>query len=614
MQARVAGFIGSVQLQIKIAEATSSSDEVTPVYILDEVLSLVGSNRDAIDTATNAIVQRLKARSATVKQKALRLTRHACLKGDAALRSRLTHLASPAVRDLLSYRCDPDPFKGDIPWKRVQELAKDTLTAMHAGPEAAVGGASHALQGRIQGMGSGDAGGGGAAFSASSSRMVGFGSGAAGPQGTGPTSGGAGLWAGGGSELGGAPTHAGAPPQRAPGGGGLLQQGAMGGGGPTAALPHSPSPASAEERVVARLAAPGGVRATPSAEDLRSFLTAAMGLDGARVAAALWGHLENPALTWQSRLRVLCGIEAALEERAGTPLAAAVCTQFQSRASGLRAAAAQPQASVRERAAHVLTLVGAGPARVAEGGRAGRGADGPGGAAPDVPDLLGDLPSSAMAAPSEALPAGAVPHPSASASPIPDLMDNLEGPTDGNLCQPSRVLQSATQGSNSNVMDLLAGLDIGPPARAPSALPHLSAPALAQPADDDWLGFASAGSTGTAGDVAAAPSLPPQSAGPQPGPPAPHPAAAPLDMGFLGAAAPGPWPPAANLTAAGLDLSGASSELQARSSSTGSRGSQPAGSSPKGSSRPPALNGRVEAVGARKDGAFDFVSSLLTQR
>lgn len=40
-----------------------------PVYILDEVLSLVGSNRDAIDTATNAIVQRLKARSATVKQK-----------------------------------------------------------------------------------------------------------------------------------------------------------------------------------------------------------------------------------------------------------------------------------------------------------------------------------------------------------------------------------------------------------------------------------------------------------------------------------------------------------------------------------------------------------------
>lgn len=77
---------------------------------------------------------------------ALRLTRHACLKGDAALRSRLTHLASPAVRDLLSYRCDPDPFKGDIPWKRVQELAKDTLTAMHAGPEAAVGGASHALQ------------------------------------------------------------------------------------------------------------------------------------------------------------------------------------------------------------------------------------------------------------------------------------------------------------------------------------------------------------------------------------------------------------------------------------------------------------------------------------
>ncbi|RMZ52257.1 hypothetical protein APUTEX25_001647, partial [Auxenochlorella protothecoides] len=380
MQARVAGFIGSVQLQIKIAEATSSSDEVTPVYILDEVLSLVGSNRDAIDTATNAIVPRLKARSATVKQKALRLTRHACLKGDAALRSRLTHLASPAVRDLLSYRCDPDPFKGDIPWKRVQELAKDTLTAMHAGPEAAVGGASHALQGRIQGMGSGDAGGGGAAFSASSSRMVGFGSGAAGPQGTGPTSGGAGKREGCSSGL--------EPPLLlrlvcflSPddtlslaqtcrhlarlAGEDLVWRRHFLYRWPDAGMQDEGATPAWKARYMARdragVAAVSATGLDPALGPL--FLTAAMGLDGARVAAALWGHLENPALTWQSRLRVLCGIEAALEERAGTPLAAAVCTQFQSRASGLRAAAAQPQASVRERAAHVLTLVGAGPAR-----------------------------------------------------------------------------------------------------------------------------------------------------------------------------------------------------------------------------------------------------------
>ena len=44
---------------------------------------------------------------------------------------------SAAVRDLTHFRCAPDPFKGDIPWKRVQEYARDTMEALHAAPVAA---------------------------------------------------------------------------------------------------------------------------------------------------------------------------------------------------------------------------------------------------------------------------------------------------------------------------------------------------------------------------------------------------------------------------------------------------------------------------------------------
>lgn len=42
---------------------------IATVYILDDVVSMVGSNREAIETACNSLHLRLKARTPTVKQK-----------------------------------------------------------------------------------------------------------------------------------------------------------------------------------------------------------------------------------------------------------------------------------------------------------------------------------------------------------------------------------------------------------------------------------------------------------------------------------------------------------------------------------------------------------------
>lgn len=50
---------------------------------------------------------------------ALKLVTHIGRRGGADLR-RLMARQSGVVRDLLHYRCDPDPFKGDTVWKRVQ--------------------------------------------------------------------------------------------------------------------------------------------------------------------------------------------------------------------------------------------------------------------------------------------------------------------------------------------------------------------------------------------------------------------------------------------------------------------------------------------------------------
>jgi hypothetical protein len=84
-----------------------------------------------------------------------------------------------SASELVHFRGEPDPFKGDAPNARVREFAKEVLEALfnsNPAPSASASG-SLAAQGRIQGFGSDGAGPGGAG---SRPQYSGYGPGSAG--------------------------------------------------------------------------------------------------------------------------------------------------------------------------------------------------------------------------------------------------------------------------------------------------------------------------------------------------------------------------------------------------------------------------------------------------
>jgi len=130
--ASLVGYVHTVQLKLKIEDATSPfSDEPTPLYRMDEILAVVGRDKKNIDDAVDCMEQRLQLHSAATKQKTLKLIKYMSLKGSGELQRALVRL-SQQIKELQAYRCAPDAFKGDIPWKRVQEYAKEALESVHA--------------------------------------------------------------------------------------------------------------------------------------------------------------------------------------------------------------------------------------------------------------------------------------------------------------------------------------------------------------------------------------------------------------------------------------------------------------------------------------------------
>jgi hypothetical protein len=132
MASKLVGYVHTVQLKLKIEQATlPHSDDPTPIYVLDEVIATVGRDRKNIDDAVDCLEQRLRLHSTSTKQKALKLIKYMSQKGSGELQQSLLRL-SPQIKELQTFRCAPDAFKGDIPWKRVQEYAREALEAIHA--------------------------------------------------------------------------------------------------------------------------------------------------------------------------------------------------------------------------------------------------------------------------------------------------------------------------------------------------------------------------------------------------------------------------------------------------------------------------------------------------
>ncbi|CAN1190169.1 Protein MODIFIED TRANSPORT TO THE VACUOLE 1 [Linum perenne] len=110
--------------------ATSDEDKVAPVYKLEEICDLLRSSHVSIvKEVSDFILKRLDHKSPLVKQKALRLIKYAVGKSGAEFRREMQR-HSVAVRQLLHYRGQPDPLKGDALNKAVRDTAQDAISAI----------------------------------------------------------------------------------------------------------------------------------------------------------------------------------------------------------------------------------------------------------------------------------------------------------------------------------------------------------------------------------------------------------------------------------------------------------------------------------------------------
>lgn len=133
--------------------ATSDEDKVTPVYKLEEICDLLRSSHISIvKEVSQFILRRLEHKSPIVKQKALRVIKYAVGKSGAEFKREMQK-NSVAVRQLVHYKGQPDPLKGDALNKAVRETAQEALSVLFSSDDSTAAPTESSLRSRIQGFG-----------------------------------------------------------------------------------------------------------------------------------------------------------------------------------------------------------------------------------------------------------------------------------------------------------------------------------------------------------------------------------------------------------------------------------------------------------------------------
>ncbi|CAN4114227.1 unnamed protein product [Withania somnifera] len=132
--------------------ATADEEKVTPVYKLEEICELLRSSHSSIvKEVSEFILKRLQHKSPIIKQKALRVIKYVVGKSGAEFRREMQR-NSVAIRQLIHYKGEPDPLKGDALNKAVRETAQEALSALFSSEESKPA-PTETLGGRIQGFG-----------------------------------------------------------------------------------------------------------------------------------------------------------------------------------------------------------------------------------------------------------------------------------------------------------------------------------------------------------------------------------------------------------------------------------------------------------------------------
>ncbi|GKV16198.1 hypothetical protein SLEP1_g26876 [Rubroshorea leprosula] len=359
-----------------IDAATSDEDKVTPVYKLEEICELLrSSDVSIVKEVSGFILKRLEHKSPIVKQKALRLIKYAVVKSGVEFRREMQR-NSVAVRQLLHYKGQLDPLKGDAPNKAVRDTAQETISAIFS--EDNKPSPAEDVNRRIQGFGNTN-------FETPSedkksflSEVVGLGS-ASLKQGLSSFTQGHSLRK---SDNGSykSPTLRRSlttetdysdgyePVVLRNDGQGSLGKSKNAASGPwgqdsrviNTETKNGDSSSSysetktREERLLETIVTSGGVRLQPTRDAIQAFLVEAAKLDTLALSHALESKLQSPM--WQVRMKAVCVLEALLRRKEDEHFSI-VASYFTENEDVLVRCSESPQASLRDKATKVLTLL-----------------------------------------------------------------------------------------------------------------------------------------------------------------------------------------------------------------------------------------------------------------
>ncbi|KAI7736861.1 hypothetical protein M8C21_027340 [Ambrosia artemisiifolia] len=349
---------------VMIDTATSDEDKVTPVYKLEEICELLRSSHVSIvKEVSGFIFKRLQHKSPIVKQKALRVIKYAVGKSGVEFRREMQR-NSVAVRQLIHYKGQPDPLKGDALNKSVRETAQEALSAIFAGEDNSKPPQTEGLARRIEGFGNTN-------YSTPTSddkksflsEVVGIGSAtiklglnsiaqAQTPRNdpgtyrspnlrrslTNETSY---------NDNNRLSTNASGPWSQD----NKLSQPYIDDGSASSSYSHEKS---REERLLETIVTSGGVRLQPTRDAIQVFLSEATKLDALALSRALEAKLQSHM--WQVRVKAMCVLEALLRKKDDEQFST-VTSYFTENIDVVVNCSESPQASLREKANKVLSLL-----------------------------------------------------------------------------------------------------------------------------------------------------------------------------------------------------------------------------------------------------------------
>ncbi|XP_020226252.1 protein MODIFIED TRANSPORT TO THE VACUOLE 1 [Cajanus cajan] len=370
-----------------IDSATSDEDKVTPVYKLEEICELLRSSHpNIVKELSEFILKRFDNKSPIVKHKALRLIKYAVGKCGAEFRREMQR-HSVAIRQLLHYKGQLDPMKGDALNKAVRDTAQEAIAAIFSSDEnnkpPSSAPAAADLNRRIQGFGNTNFQAPPQGKKSFLSEVVDLGS-ATIKQGLSAFTQGhsslikneAGTGNYDGPNLHSSfnaeteqrgdryePVAYRRETQTASG----LSRNQSGGPwnqdtGPTRIeISNGKTDASyvesktREDRLMETVASSGGVRLQPTREAIQVFLTEAAKLDAMALCHAIERKLQSPM--WQVRVKAVCVLESILRKKDDDHFSC-MASYFTENKDLVLRCSESPQASLREKANKVLGLLG----------------------------------------------------------------------------------------------------------------------------------------------------------------------------------------------------------------------------------------------------------------